>query len=244
MCLILDKAPDVAPIPPGVLRRAARENPDGWGVVATLGRRTRVTRGFAVDALVRAVDRATAEGAHVTVHCRWATHGPRTVENTHPVVIVAGGRRYYVVHNGVCRVSTAAAPHRTDTWHYAHGSIAPALALGGLDALESLDGDPALGWSRIVVIGEGGRRTHVGGRGVYLPSGVWASNDSPLGWSDDGGDLTPRDDDADADGGLAGWESWLRRHAWRDADPEPEPIEDFDADRFDAWERAWYGGRP
>lgn len=235
MCLILDWGPDVAPPTAGVLRRAARENPDGWGVVATLGRRTRVTRGFSAGALVQAVDRATAEGAHVTVHVRWATHGPRSIENTHPVVVHAGGRRYYVVHNGVCRVSTAAASQRTDTWHYAHGTIAPVLAAGGLDALGSLDRDLALGWSRILVIGEGGRRAHVGGRGVVLPSGVWASNDTPLGWGDDGRDLAP---EPDTDG--AAWERWLRGRAWErrpaprawlDADPEHE----HDADAPDPW---------
>ena len=184
MCLILDAQPNVY-LDPTWLAYARDDNPHGWGVVASHAGKIRVTRGFSLHGLLRAVERA-GEQSHRTIHLRWATHGEVNLENVHPIrVDVRNGRDrgvYWLVHNGIVQVPTGEG--RSDTWHYARSRVAPTIARLGLDrAVTELASDTrTLGWSRIVLVAPGGSRIHWGDRGVDLAPGLWASNDQPLDW--------------------------------------------------------------
>lgn len=95
----------IAAVPAGktlgmdVCDRAARSNPDGWGVAWVHAGKLHVVREMnSIKRFKKRVRRACRSGGPVLVHFRFATHGSVCMENTHPFVIESNT---VVAHNGI-----------------------------------------------------------------------------------------------------------------------------------------------
>lgn len=118
-----------------------------------------------------------ARGFARALHFRYATHGDRGADNTHPFRI---GERLGVAHNGrLEQVDRSSDPRRSDTWHFARSYLGPiALAdpefpfgRGWRELLEGFAGD-----SRLVFLGACGRALIVNEAAGEWVGGAWYSN--------------------------------------------------------------------
>lgn len=112
MCLIVASQTGVM-LTPKELKNAHLNNPDAWGIVYHDGKRLQVTRGFNLDSMYRAVEKA--KGHPYVLHFRWATHGDKSLRNAHPFRLT---KDLYMAHNGVLNIATPD-PALSDTGHLA-----------------------------------------------------------------------------------------------------------------------------
>lgn len=134
MCLIVSRPAD-ATFPIEQLEVAHFSNPHGVGFMWPGRTRIQVAKIAnpitfqEVGDLYESVLKRSA-GKPLAIHFRWATHGLKDEENTHPYKILdkkKSGMDLYMMHNGVIpRVSTAAS-NFSDTWHYAQSHLLPVL---------------------------------------------------------------------------------------------------------------------
>ena len=112
MCLIIASNAGVFPAA-DLIDRAAKNNPDGWGLVSLAPRgRFNVRKGLKSDGLDAAI--AAAKGQPYVLHFRWATHGSVCLDNTHPFKV----GKAWMAHNGVLSIDKPT-KDRSDTWHFA-----------------------------------------------------------------------------------------------------------------------------
>lgn len=113
MCLIIASQNGVLPSA-DIIKRAAQDNPHGWGLMYATKRGIQVHKGMRNSALKPILERA--KGLPYVLHFRWATHGPKTVDNCHPFKV---NRDLWMAHNGIIQIDTTSVPLRSDSWHFA-----------------------------------------------------------------------------------------------------------------------------
>lgn len=123
MCLLIHR-PIGAIVPASHFANAIENNPDGWGIMASDGKKIISRKGMTVDGFSKSIERF--DGLDTFIHFRYATHGLKDKSNCHPFPIADG--KFAVMHNGVIAVDCKSNPERSDTWHYANGILAPMLA--------------------------------------------------------------------------------------------------------------------
>ncbi len=173
MCLIIHR-PIGVEIPESILSSGMRANPDGWGIVA--GRYS--SKGLDASRFWDAYD--ASGDAELFIHFRFATHGSISLDNCHPFKILRG--RYHVLHNGIIDIPIVDKA-RSDTWHYAHSVLAPALKSD-----PSLFSDPAfsnevarqIGASKLVIVRNDGESVIVNRAMGADHDGLWLSNTHSL----------------------------------------------------------------
>lgn len=130
MCLIVSR-PAEAIFPIEQLEVAHFSNPHGVGFMWP-GRSRLQTEKIAspenfnqVGDLYESVLKRSA-GKPLAIHFRWATHGLKDMENTHPYKVLdkkKSGMDLYMMHNGIIpRVGTYDSDF-SDTWHYVHDHL-------------------------------------------------------------------------------------------------------------------------
>ena len=118
MCVIIH-APAGKTIPRQHLERAVRNNKDGWGMIALVGGRLVISRGYQDgNSIVNEYEKLAKAGARVTVHARIGTSGEKGLTNTHPFQI--GNSGAYLMHNGTINIDTSSNKRYCDSWHAAH----------------------------------------------------------------------------------------------------------------------------
>ncbi len=104
MCLLLLNKAHAPEISADQFKTAWGNNPHGGGLVYTdstgkmVVRKTQKSWAWFYKIYLDA--KAEAPDSHFIVHFRWATHGPKNTENTHPFKVWDG---LYFAHNGVLR---------------------------------------------------------------------------------------------------------------------------------------------
>ena len=134
MCLIVSRPAD-ATFPIDQLEVAHFSNPHGVGFMWPGRTRLQVEKIAAptnfkqVNNLYESVLKRSA-GKPLAIHFRWATHGLKDMENTHPYKILdkkKSGMDLYMMHNGIIpRVSGNNDVH-SDTWHYIQSHLVDVL---------------------------------------------------------------------------------------------------------------------
>jgi glutamine amidotransferase len=123
MCLIIHR-PMGCEIPADWLDNALEHNADGWGIMASDGKRLHIVRGLASKGFHKRLP--SFDACEVFIHFRYATHGKADIGNCHPFTILDG--EYAVMHNGVIPIDCSSNPARSDTWHYCERILTPMLA--------------------------------------------------------------------------------------------------------------------
>jgi len=101
MCLLILNKAEAAPLTEAYFKTAWKNNPHGGGLVYREGDRMvvrKTVRGWKKFYTIYAQARAANTETHFLVHFRWATHGKKNIENTHPFKVDDG---VYFGHNGV-----------------------------------------------------------------------------------------------------------------------------------------------
>ena len=110
MCLAWMRPAGAAAIPQSYLDSAVSKNPDGFGFAYTDGGLLRVERFLpgGRKAFVARYREVEKRGDTVIGHARLATHGSRTLANTHPYVYTdPAGFEVAVAHNGIIRIKAS-----------------------------------------------------------------------------------------------------------------------------------------
>lgn len=95
MCQLIVKPQDVE-IEESTLRRCWQSNPDGAGLAVLINGEVRILKGFfKLKALLGAYNKFKEES--LLIHFRYATHGEKIADNTHPFIIGDGA----IGHNGI-----------------------------------------------------------------------------------------------------------------------------------------------
>jgi hypothetical protein len=179
MCLIIDRQQG-AELNEDVLRRAIRTNSDGWGIMLAHNGEIHTKRGMVAERFFRALPRYGA--SPLTIHFRWATHGTKDVQNTHPYVICGG--RYAVMHNGVLNHAPEHDKNKSDTWNFAHYVLAPILtanedSFGKPELLHTLEALAGFG-NKLVILRSDGASMRVNEKAGTERPGLWYSNSHSL----------------------------------------------------------------
>jgi len=111
MCLIIFSKTGKLPAEAD-FREAAKDNPDGIGVMSADGAQKFLGRKH-VRRAWRYVRQLSAEGLPFGIHFRWATHGEVTRANAHPFEVPTNGA--LVMHNGILWTSAYATTRESDT---------------------------------------------------------------------------------------------------------------------------------
>jgi hypothetical protein len=201
MCIIIVK-PAGKGFASDIIANAERANPDGWGLAFLEGEHIAVLRGFGAKSLARAVDECGKRAA--VLHCRIATSGTITLDNTHPFAIAGAKVATLVFHNGVFSDIALTEQGKSDTWHVAR-RIAPMFAreadpLANVFARRELETYCKEQRSKLVFFSRTSLHVLNESAGVWK-NGVWFSNHSAFpkivaqrtryDWSELSGDTSP-----------------------------------------------------
>lgn len=131
MCLIIN-VPRGKDFPRDALEAAYYTNSDGAGFMWVENDRVKTLKNPSADFewIEQQFDRLQGEGRLFAVHLRFATHGKKDRENTHPFQILrkeADGRDLWMMHNGVLSDFPIFSKGRSDTWHFVENWLKPAL---------------------------------------------------------------------------------------------------------------------
>jgi len=123
MCIAIYK-PAGSTVDLATLENCWDSNPHGAGFMWSSGGRVHVRKGYMSWRTLRQAwikhERDHARHGAV-IHFRWATHGGKTTENTHPHKIRPD---LWMVHNGVLDVQIPAGSKQSDTAHYCQDILA------------------------------------------------------------------------------------------------------------------------
>ncbi len=169
MCVAI-WAPEGVEIPLERLRSCFEFNPHGAGLMFARDGRLEIRKEL-MDFESFWRESEAARGFARALHFRYATHGDRGADNTHPFRI---GERLGVAHNGrLEQVDRSSDPRRSDTWHFARSYLGP-IALA----------DPEFPFGRG---GEGAAGGLRGGFEAGVPGGLRAGADRQRGGRGVGG---------------------------------------------------------
>ena len=154
MCVIIIK-PEGCTIGEEVLRDAWMANPHGMGFAVWEGDRWIVKKGFMkLAGALKAIQPHDVSEKRLVVHFRFATHGGRSPELTHPFDIqLSDNTKAYLFHNGVLSVEPTA--EESDTSQFAGDLSLVRPDYEGLKAfIVSPTMETIIGGDRIVLIKE------------------------------------------------------------------------------------------
>lgn len=97
MCLIIQGLK--SSISKDILADAYDSNQDGWGIMYSYRQKLKVTRGFTLENLYRALEKVP--DVEIFVHLRMRTHGDISQSNLHPYRVT---NDLYLMHNGIVDV--------------------------------------------------------------------------------------------------------------------------------------------
>jgi hypothetical protein len=97
MCLIIQGSK--SSIGKDILADAYDSNQDGWGIMYSYRQKLKVTRGFTLENLYRALEKVP--DVEIFVHLRMRTHGDISQGNLHPYRVT---NDLYLMHNGIADV--------------------------------------------------------------------------------------------------------------------------------------------
>jgi glutamine amidotransferase len=171
MCLLIVKPAGVA-IARGLLTRATRAHPDGFGVAWASHTGCHATKGVQVSVDAQASLLAAIVDAPAIVHWRWATHGSVSIDNAHPFALPNGG---WAAHNGVLR--GFGAHDRSDTRDFVDTVLSCYLGPAEIESDRAFL-DPIIRGSKIATIHPDGTIVRLGDGWIRSQSGLLASNES------------------------------------------------------------------
>jgi hypothetical protein len=111
MCLIA-ASPRGKPLTDAAIIEAWGNNPHGFGVMYATENRIVTKKTRKLKTVFKLL--AEAEGKPFVAHFRWATHGVKNIDNTHPFEIT---ENLSVAHNGIIKIDCPV-KDKSDTWHY------------------------------------------------------------------------------------------------------------------------------
>jgi len=190
MCVIIIK-PEGKTIPAELLRSAWNQNPHGMGFAVWNGDKWEVQKGFMKlkDAL-KAIEPHNREDTRLIAHFRFATHGGRIPELTHPFPIEFAEGRGWLFHNGVFDINMTG-EDESDTSVFAKAvSLMRPVFKGFCEFLKTEVATNTTNASRLAVILEHSPQVFAVGSwheedGIYLSSYlyqyslVWEDEDEP-----------------------------------------------------------------
>ncbi len=175
MCLIIHKE-NKGKISRDLLERAIHTNSDGWGIVQPTGKRLKILRGLSTTSFFKCIEKMEEP---CTIHFRLATHGDKTVENTHPYEFKAGNFRYAVMHNGILNIPIEDTK-KSDTWHFCDNVLKPILTSHGNrfgdKYLTNMLGELVGSYNKMVIYRHDGKSIIINERMGTVHENMWLSN--------------------------------------------------------------------
>lgn len=187
MCILTFVKPGISPNL-DALRGGAVANPHGHGYAIITDNTITTGRGLDAEAVITefAAVRARYPDGPALFHSRFATHGPRTVENCHPFTV--GGERTVLAHNGILPdiVHPAPGDPRSDT-RIAAEELLPRRPFGSLDSWAGRERlERWLGTDKMVLLTVDPAYKHAAyifnERHGHWDQGSWYSNHTYLPW--------------------------------------------------------------
>jgi glutamine amidotransferase len=230
MCLAIYK-PRGVQISRKYLEAGYDENPHGCGFAYAKGGHIIVSKNFSDFGGFYKAIRSLMPKHPMLIHFRWATHGSKTVANTHPFVINSGA--YAVIHNGCINIKTKG--DKSDTRTFCEQVLEPMFKLVAFDdsALRYLvEGN--IGCSnKVAVLRADGKHVifneHIG----HWHKGAWFSNhgyvkssrweSSTTGWLKP--TIASAKDATEAMWNRLGYNKSAQGQSWPDVITEPDPDE-------------------
>lgn len=174
MCLLIVK-PAGYSIPYEYLESAAFSHPHGSGLVYSDGSRSFVKKGYLWNEAQIAEELANLEDYPALIHFRFATHGSKNNNNTHPFPLLKG---WHAAHNGVIK-GIQCRKDESDTRSFIRQYVNPLIARD----YEVSDVVDFIGQ----LLGKGNKMAFISPEGKlhisnedegHWSGGVWFSNDS------------------------------------------------------------------
>jgi len=201
MCLLILK-PQGKTIPTNFLENAHQSNPHGCGVAVARNGKIKIEKSarWSADEVNKVL--ASNVDAPAIVHFRWATHGSKTFDNTHPFKL---NDNWVAAHNGVIP-SVQTEGDESDTRAFLRQHVMPLLEVGV--RLDDNDILTMLGKS----MGNANKMTFLSADGSYgianetaghWRDGVWYSNNSYLDYTPPARSWSPRSKHR-----THSWSSW------------------------------------
>jgi len=173
MCLIVYK-PEGRTFDRDIIETGMFGNSDGWGLMYVKNGKIVVKKSTVMDSLFTTLDKIDESAQAMSLHLRYATHGPVVTENCHP--FVSPSKEFAMMHNGVISKMNIKGSE-SDTRAYCRDVAWDVLdKMGyesGVDFLEASDDS-------------GSRFAYVNRAGRFMLAGKWIDRDG-LKYSNAGG---------------------------------------------------------
>ena len=125
MCLLVNQ-PASTVFTEDFIADVFQKNGDGFGVMYAEKGKLHVYKCLPTSAAdMYQFYRAHAEGRDCVWHARMQTHGDIDLDNCHPYRVTDD---IWLAHNGILSTGNAADKTKSDTWHFIHNVIQPALS--------------------------------------------------------------------------------------------------------------------
>ena len=173
MCLLLFKPADKE-IPYSYLENGAMSNPHGSGIAIADGERLIIQKSqkWGAEEIQRALDKF--KGHPAIVHFRYATHGSKNYQNTHPFWL---NDKWCAAHNGVITIPTQ--KDESDTRAFLRVHVRPLLrdnvSLTDRDIMQLL-GEEMGNWNKMVYLSAAGDVGIANEDSGHWNNGIWYSN--------------------------------------------------------------------
>lgn len=166
-----------ARLDPAHADEGSRRNPEGFGIMWADGGTLNVQRFAPAErpAFLAALAALDARDVAYGAHARIKTHGPATLDLTHPFLYTQeDGVTVGVMHNGVINIATR--PDESDTQVFVRDVLATLPAYWWRDgALRFLVAE-AIGWSKLLVMTSAGESIIINESDGTWDGGIWRSN--------------------------------------------------------------------
>ena len=173
MCLLLFKPADKE-IPYSYLKNSAISNPHGSGIAIADGERLIIQKSatWGAEEIQTALDKF--KGHPAIVHFRYATHGGKNYQNTHPFWL---NDKWCAAHNGVITIPTH--KDESDTRAFLRVHVKPLVkdnvSLADTDIMQLL-GEEMGSWNKMVYLSAEGAVGIANEESGHWNNGIWYSN--------------------------------------------------------------------